>query len=115
MTPVIFELTPIAADHVLRNNLTKFDVVGLLDSAMDADNPAGAVEQLGASYRHGGGWHEFKGFKLGAGGDSLVYPGDPPMRAVAKAMLRNERIILFESSWVAVVQLGGTLNVARMD
>ena len=42
-------------------------------------------------------------------------PGDPPFRALAYAQLRGERIIMFQSAFVAIVQPDGSYEVSRMD
>jgi hypothetical protein len=109
--------TPIVVAHMEQNGLSADDILGLLPSMLNESNPAPAVEQLDHNYQHGGGWHDFKGFTLGGhdGRPTLRYPGDPPMRAIAETKLRDERIILFMGSWVAVVQADGSMRVSRMD
>ena len=83
------------------------------------NDPRSATEQAHAAYSHGGGWSPFTGFILhkatSEGQASLKYPEDPPMRELSRASLRDETIILFESSWVAIVQPNGTYEVSRMD
>ncbi len=88
--------------------------VGLLPEMLDPRDPRSAAVQIDANYSHGGGWHSFKGFKLTPEGN-LQYPDDPPRRALATAKLRDERIILFEGDWVAVIQPDGSMDVARID
>ena len=103
---------------------TNMDVVGYIPSFLSEDDPRTAVEQIDANYTAGGGWHEFKGFKLKGGPSlcdpkeepySLVYPGDPPQRELSRAKLRNELLVFFESSWLAVIQPDGNFRVARLD
>lgn len=91
--------------------------LGFLPMFLNDSNPKDAVTQLNDSYAHGGGWHDFKGFELIKQGDryALAYPGDPPMRELARTKLRNELVVLFEASWVAVIQPDETFRVARMD
>ncbi len=95
-----------------------FDLVGLTPQFLDEDDEADAQTQLHRNYAHGGGWNDMKGFTL-VGGDGpepqLTYPDDPPTEAVAMWRLREERIILFDHAWVAVVQPDGSMRVARMD
>jgi hypothetical protein len=97
------------------------DALGILPTFLSDEDPRPAVEQLNANYAHGGGWHDFKGFTYHDGkedGDCrarLEYPDDPPMREVGRTLLRDELIIVFEYSWVAVVQRDGSYRVARMD
>ena len=88
--------------------------LGLLPQFLDEHNPMTATEQLHVSYAHGGGWHPFQGFRMDAAGN-LCYPGDPPLRPLAEAKLRDERIVLYERSWVAVIQPDGYFEVCRMD
>lgn len=93
--------------------------LGLLPMFLTDENPAGAVEQIDSNYGHGGGWQDFDGFKLTnhEEGESarLEYPGDPALWPMASTKLRDETVILFECSWVAVVQPDGKFRVARID
>lgn len=97
----------------------RFHIVGYLPQMLSEDNPASAQEQLHNGYLHGGGWNDFHGFILGkdekAGKFFLQYPGDPPMRERSRTTLRNETVVLFDSSWVAVIQPDETFRVARFD
>lgn len=90
------------------------DWLGFLPSFLDDNNPAPARDQLDANYQHGGGWRPFDGFKMKTGG-SLHYPGDPPLRPVATAQLRDETLYVYPHAWVAIVQPDGAYEVARMD
>lgn len=91
--------------------------LGMLPMFLNDQNPNKAVDQLDKAYAHGGGWYDFKGFTLIEQGDyyALSYPGDPPMRELARTKLRDETVVLFEASWVGVIQPDKTLRVARMD
>jgi hypothetical protein len=93
--------------------------LGFLPVFLNDSNPKDAVTQLNEAYAHGGGWHDFQGFTLIKHGllphYALSYPGDPPMRELARAKLRDETVVLFEASWVAVIQPDETFRVARMD
>lgn len=103
-------------DHMAATGFEAFDLVGFIPHMLSEGNPDDAVTQLNNGYAHGGGWHDFPGFTFVDGPTpSLTYPGDPPMLAVASWQLRDERIILFDSAWVAVVQPNGDFRVARMD
>lgn len=90
------------------------DVLGFLPMFLDLDDPRSAKEQLDANYAHGGGWQSFKGHKMLPNGD-LQYPGDEPTQFVAHTHFRNERVVLYEHGWVAIVQPDGSFEVARMD
>jgi hypothetical protein len=98
------------------------DALGFLPYFLSEANPAPAREQLHKAYAHGGGWHDFEGFTLVRPADNpepltwqLQYPGDPAYSALAFTRLRDETIVLFRYSWVAIVQPDGSFNVARMD
>lgn len=90
------------------------DHLGLIPMMLSEHNPAPAKEQLHNGYAHGGGWHPFIGFKL-LDNDSLAYPGDPPQRPIAEMILRNERVVLYEHAWVAIIQSDRSFEVCRMD
>jgi len=92
----------------------KSHMLGYIPHWLNDDNPEGAVKQIDANYRHGGGWHSFKGFTLGKGME-LTYPGDPPLKPLARAKLRDELVYFYDHSWVAVIQENGSFDVARID
>lgn len=109
-------LYPRAKAAVDRKTHTIFDIVGILPTMLSELDPRPAVVQLNENYAHGGGWRDFQGFKFIDGDEpKLLYPGDPPTEAVAFWQLRNERIILFDNAWVAVVQPDGSNQISRMD
>ena len=89
--------------------------LGLLPFMLDADDPRPAREQFDANYTHGGGWHPQPGFKLMDSDNSLKYPGDPPFSPLAQTNLRNELIVFYEYSYVAIIQPDRTFEVCRMD
>lgn len=93
------------------------DAVGLLPALLsDADNRS-AVDQFAANYI--GGWMDSKvgerGFTAFDDFTKLHWPGDPPLHALALTRLRAERIIVYESAYVAVIQDDGSFRVARLD
>lgn len=88
--------------------------LGALPNFLHQEDPAPAAEQLDKGYAFAGGWSPQKGFKL-TGGNSLLYPGDPPMRPIAEAKLRDETICVYDSSYVAVIQPDRSFEVCRMD
>ena len=100
--------------HPNAKDMTKWEVLGLLPDFLSPDNPASAREQLHHNYNHGGGFQPFDGFTL-HDDNSLKYPGDPPYPPVAIAKLRDETIILYPHSWVAIIQPDRSFVVARMD
>jgi hypothetical protein len=95
------------------------EALGLIPLFLSENDPRPAKEQLHENYLHGGGWRPFEGFILGffnlSGAAFLDYPGDLPMREVGRAELRSELIIVFECSWVCIVQPDDTYEIARMD
>lgn len=114
------------------------DHLGLIPSFLSNDDPRDAVAQIDANYQHGGGWRDSKvgdgGWKPTAFFGMLKWPKDPPILALAKAVLHPDRkfidavtgeapttrhppemVIIYESAWVAVIQAGGVFRVARID
>jgi hypothetical protein len=75
------------------------------------NDPRPAKVQL--DERYVGGFMSFPDFELVDG--CMVYPGDPPMRPIAEAMLRHERIVLYEGEWVAIIQPDNSFEIARMS
>ena len=103
---------------------TNMEVVGFIPQFLDEKDPRSAVEQIDNAYQPGGGWRDFDGFELieefnllGGDGKSyfLKYPGDPLMRELSRATLRDETLVFFQSSWFAVIQTDGSYRVARLD
>ncbi len=87
--------------------------LGFIPGFLDEDDPRPAKEQFNERYVFGG-WQPFQGHKLQAD-NTLKYPGDPPMRALAQTKLRDELIILYEGEWVAIIQPDRSFEVSRMD
>ncbi len=96
-----------------------FDDFGILPEFFDEADPRPAKEQLHERYAHGGGFIPFNGFKLEVdveGQFSLAYPEDPAMVEIGRAKLHErETIVLFTSSWLAIIQEDGTHVVCRVD
>ena len=91
-----------------------WDHVGMIPAMLFENNPAKATQQLNDGYPQGGGWRPFEGFEL-LPNDAIVYPGDPPLKPIAEMKLRDERILVYECSWVAVVQPDRSFEICRMD
>lgn len=113
-------MTPLRFTVVRGNPDFYEEIVGLLPLIFSEDDPRPAREQVNERYAHGGGWHRFEGFTLhGIEHEPkemwLDYPGDPPMKSLAWAKLRNELIVLFQFSWVAIIQDDGEYEISRMD
>jgi hypothetical protein len=88
--------------------------LGYLPLFVSDANPRPAREQINEGYAHGGGWQPTRGFEMDGRG-RLLYPGDPPMRPLAEAWLRDERLVFYEHAWLAIIQKDGTFEAARVD
>lgn len=98
-----------------------YDHLGLLVHWLNADDPRSAADQFDSHYPYGG----FKQFPIGkfkrvpsAGLEShydIQYPGDPVLRPLAMAKLRNETICFYPGEFVAVFQPDGSFICARFD
>ena len=90
------------------------EFLGLIPEFISAADERPLVKQINANYGHGGGWRTVAKFVLKD--DKLQYPGDSqPYLLIAQAAVRDETLMLFESSWVAVVKGDGSYEVARID
>lgn len=89
--------------------------VGLIATFLDDADPRPAAEQFTANYGFGG-WMPFgEGrFKM-LEGLGLQYPGDPVLAPLFATKLRDEFVVVYSSSVVAIVQPGGAFEVARLD
>jgi len=95
------------------------EVLGLLPTFLSSHDERPVVEQLHEAYAHGGGWSPMEGFELLTPTDypfswSLCYPEDRPLKAIACLRLREEDVVLFQSSFVVVRNSYGW-QVSRMD
>lgn len=88
--------------------------LGFIPQFLSHDDPRSAQEQLNASYLYGGGFQAFEGFTLNPD-NSLKYPDDPYLPALAKVQIRDELVIFYPFAWVAVIQPDRSFVVARLD
>jgi hypothetical protein len=88
--------------------------LGYLPAWLDTDDPAPAREQFDRHYGRYGGWQPLPGWKLLAN-NTMLYPGDPPYRPRAMTKLRDELIVYYQSSWVAIIQKDRSFEMCRMD
>jgi len=91
--------------------------LGLIPYMLNPDDPRIAKEQFDASYAHGG-WHPQPGFELKPNDDLqyLQYPDDPPLKPLAEIHWgRDERVLIYEYGYVAIIQPDGSFEVCRMD
>jgi hypothetical protein len=91
------------------------EMVGLIPTFLDPDDPRPAREQLDANYSFGGGWSPLPGFTYREDDRSIKYPGDPRMLPLAGAKLRHETILVYPHAWVLILQKDGSFEIARMD
>jgi len=95
---------------------TKAEDLGLLLTWLNPNDPRPAREQFDENYQHGGGWRPFGEGQWTLGMDCLLtYPGDPPYKPIAGIKFRKEMVLFYRHSLVAIRQLDGTFEVARMD
>jgi len=88
--------------------------LGFIPDMLSENNPKSATQQLNDGYQHGGGWTPFNGHAL-LPDNSIKYPGDPPHKPIAEMRLRDELILIYEHSWVAVIQPDRSYEICRMD
>jgi hypothetical protein len=96
------------------------DMLGLLPGMLSLEDERPAAEQFNERYAHGGGWKPTpstnREARLTHGGLRLEFPKwVEAFEAVAYTELRDEKIIVYRSSWVAIVQPDGTFEIVRMD
>jgi len=74
-----------------------------------------AAEQFNERYRHGG-WQPFGQAQFTLTENNILrYPGDPPLKPLAKTQLRDELILLYVSDVVVIVQPDRSFEVSRLD
>jgi hypothetical protein len=125
----VVKIEPNEADLDGGLEFSDMKAAGFLPMFFSEDDERPAYEQLIANYPYG---MDFDGFNLmtrGAGGVlvphvgrmilvpdlRLCYPGDPPLRPTSWAKLRDEWLVLFQCSWLAIIQPDGTYRVHRVD
>ena len=90
------------------------DHLGLIPLFLSETAPGSAAFQLNYHYQHGGGWRPMSGW-VHFEDNSIVYPGETPLRPLASAKLREETIFLYPHAWVLILQPNGDFEIARMD
>lgn len=103
---------PLATWYLIRRGMTAAHL-GYLIEWLDPADPRPAREQINSGYLYGG-WQPFEGHVL-ADDNTLRFSGDPPMRPLAEARLREELIVLYPHDWVAIIQPDRSFEVARID
>jgi hypothetical protein len=90
------------------------DVMGILPDFLDLADPRPVREQFNERYAHGGGWSPMSKWKL-LKDNSISYPGEDPLKPLAQLKFRKELVVLYEHSWVAIIQPDRTFEISRMD
>lgn len=90
-------------------------LAGYLPQIITSADPRPVKEQIADRYAHGGGYRPFTGFTFDPAEGVLKYDGDPPYTMIAAAVINHERVILFDASWVMIMQSDGTYEIVRMD
>lgn len=91
---------------------------GIILTFLHEDDPRPAREQFNAHYISG--WHPFDGFTMLDPKNFVIqYEGkdgkDPPLSPFGAAVFRMERLLIYPSAWVVIVQPDDSWEVARMD
>lgn len=107
---VEFEMT----DYARNRGANAAMVIGSMPELLSRLDPRPAREQLHERYAYGGGWFPYNKFRMKEGA-VLAHDGDPDMHPLAMAWLRDERIYIYEYSWINIVQKDGSFEVARMS
>jgi hypothetical protein len=89
--------------------------LGFLPDWLSLADPRSAKEQIHSHYAHGGGWYSYKGFTFNPKTYTLKGHGDPTLRPLAKATLRDETILFYDHAWVGIMQKDGSFDIARID
>jgi hypothetical protein len=87
--------------------------LGFLPSLISEEDPRSVKDQLNDNYRHGGGWNPMDGWRLD--GQTLHFPGDPPMSPLAMTKCRDELILFYPYSFLCVIQPDKSFEVSRID
>lgn len=92
------------------------DHLGFIPYWLDPSDPRCARDQLNDGYNRTSGcsWNPQAAFKMLEGG-RLKYPGDPAMKPIAEAHLRDETVRMYEYGYVSIQQADGSFEAARMD
>lgn len=103
---------------ILTHPKATLDHMGLIPFFLNEHDPRPAVEQFSEAYIAG--WNDMKDFTLKKGVNpydayKLTFAGDPDLPEIGRVQLRDETIVLFDCSWVAVIQKDGSFTVSRMD
>lgn len=91
------------------------DVLGYLPDMFSDEDPTPVKEQIDRNYANGGGWRHAPGWSFDHETQVIKFPGDPPLLPLARCKVRDETVLLYQYSWVVVVQPDGTFEICHMD
>ena len=99
-----------------RHPRATLELMGYIPNFLDDNDPRPACEQINEKYSYGGGWSPLvpKRWTM-LSGERLKYPEDPPLSPMCELRMRDERIVLYPSSVVAIIQPDGSFEVCRLD
>lgn len=102
---------------LVKGGISPGDLLGFLPSIISDKYTGTVAEQIAEGYAHGGGYSPFgEGqWTYDPETQTLQYPGDPPMTPLARTVVRDEIVLLYEASMVCIVQKDGSFAVTRMD
>jgi hypothetical protein len=91
--------------------------LGIIPTMLSPHDDRPMIDQLHEGYAHGGGWQPFDWFDVQKRGETWViqYPGDPPYIERARITMNGETLVVFDYSWVLVIDKHGVQHIARMD
>lgn len=90
--------------------------LGLIPMWISDEDSDPAWKQIDKNYQHGGGWRSGSmNFAMDQKTHALRYAGDPDLRPLAKARLRDEWIYFYDHAIVAITQKDGSFEVSRID
>ncbi len=93
------------------------DHLGAIPLLISQDDPRPLKEQIDDNYAFGGGWRcgGFGKFAFDQATATAKYPGDCPMKPLARFLCRDETLYFYDHAIVAVVDAQGTAEFSRMD
>ena len=90
--------------------------MGYIPNFLDARDPRPAREQIDEKYSYGGGWCPLVPTHWTMlDGEQLKWPEDEPLTPMCELQMRDERIVLYTHSIVAIIQKNGSFEVSRLD
>lgn len=100
---------------VARMRGATLDHMGYIPSFLFDEDPRPAAVQINERYVHGGWDTTWSSQFVMLDGDVLQWPQDPPQYPICELRLRDERIVLYPASVVAIIQPDGSFEVSRLD